>query len=43
MKIIETIKNKIKCLPDDARHLWMFHRKTCLAIAAGIIILIIII
>jgi len=43
MKIIETIKNKVKCLPDDARHLWMFHRKVCLAVAASIVILIIII
>ena len=43
MKIIETIKNKLKCLPDDARHLWMFHRKACLAASVALIILIIII
>ena len=39
--MIDKIKQKIKCLPDDARHLWMFHRKTCLAVAVAIVILII--
>ena len=24
--MINKIKEKIKCLPDDAKHLWMFHK-----------------
>ena len=40
--MIDKIKQKIKCLPDDVRHLWMFHRKTCLAVAVAIVILIIV-
>ena len=41
--MIDKIKEKIKCLPDDAKHLWMFHRKTCIAAGVVIVILIIII
>jgi len=41
--MIDNIKTKFKCLLDDAKHFWMFHRKLSLAVIAGLIILWIII
>ena len=41
--MINKIKEKLKCLPDDAYHLWMFHRKACIGAGVAIVILIIII
>ena len=40
--MMEKIKEKIKCLPDDAKHLWTNHKKVCIGIGVVIIILIII-
>ena len=36
------IKEKLKCIPDDAKHLWSNHKKVCVAVAVILVILIII-
>jgi len=41
--MINKIKEKLKCLPDDANHLWMFHRKACIGAGIAVVILILII
>jgi len=37
--MIDKIKIQLKCLLDDAKHFWMFHRKFSLGIIAGLVIL----
>jgi len=37
--MINTIKTQLKCLLDDAKHFWMFHRKLSLGIIAALVIL----
>tara|TARA_R100001463_G_C3360641_1_gene202983 strand:- start:109 stop:234 length:126 start_codon:yes stop_codon:yes gene_type:complete len=41
--MINKIKEKIKCLPDDVKHLWKSHKKVCIGVGIAIIVLIVII
>jgi len=36
------IKEKLKCIPEDAKHLWDNHKKVCVAVAVVVVVLIII-
>ena len=40
--MIEKIKSKLQSIPTDAKHLWVNHKKVCIAVAVVVVVLIII-